>query len=67
MLDFEKAFNKLNHNLIVTRLVDMSVPNWLLKIVIGFLKNRKLLLKYKGAVSKLKNMPGGSPAGMLLG
>ena len=45
----------------------MSVPNWLLKIVIGFLENRKLLLKYKGAFSKMKNMPGGSPAGTLLG
>ena len=67
LLDFEKAFNKLNHNLIITRLADMSVPNWLLKIVIGFLENRKLLLKYKGAFSKMKNMPGGSPAGTLLG
>ena len=67
LLDFEKAFNRLNHNIIITRLAEMSVTNWLLKIIIGFLKNRKLLLKYKGTFSKLKNMPGGGPAGTILG
>ena len=45
----------------------MSVPNWLLKILMGFLKNRKLVVKYNGAYSEMKDMPGGGPAGTILG
>ena len=67
MIDFEKAFNRINHNFIVTMLSDMEVPNWLLKIVIGFLEQRKLQVRYKGAQSKSKEMPGGGPAGTMLG
>ena len=67
MVDFSKAFNKINHNLIISKLADLKVPNWLLKILIGFLKNRKLQVKYKGAKSELKNMPGGGPQGTILG
>ena len=37
LLDFSGAFNRISHNLIITRLAEMSVPNWLLKIIIGFL------------------------------
>ena len=66
-LDFSKAFNRIKHGQILTRLAEMSVPNWLLKILMGFLKNRKLVVKYKGAYSEMKDMPGGGPAGTILG
>ena len=52
LVDFSKAFNRINHNLIITRLADLGVPGWLLKIVIGFLSNRKLQVKFNGAISK---------------
>ena len=45
----------------------MHCPNWLLKIIISFLSNRTLVLHYGGQMSKSKNLPGGSPAGSLLG
>ena len=67
LLDFSGAFNRISHNLIITRLAEMSVPNWLLKIIIGFLKNRKLVVKHRGVFSKMENMPGGGPAGTILG
>ena len=66
-VDFSKAFNRLNHNLLIEKLADMGVPGWLLKIVIGFLTNRHLRVKYKGTQSDLKPMPGGGPAGTVLG
>ena len=34
MVDFSKAFNRQNHNLLITKLSDMGVPAWLLKVVI---------------------------------
>ena len=45
MVDFSKAFNRINHNIIITTLSDMGVPGWLLKIVIGFLSNRELIVR----------------------
>ena len=43
MVDFSKAFKRQNHNLLITKLSDMGVPGWLLKIVMAFLKDRKWL------------------------
>ena len=45
----------------------MGVPGWLLGIVIGFLSERELILKYKGGQSGRKKLPGGSPQGTRLG
>ena len=36
MVDFSKAFNRQNHNILVTKLSDMGVPAWLLKVVMAF-------------------------------
>ena len=67
LIDFSKAFNRINHNLIITTLSEMGVPGWLLKVVMGFLKERELVLKYKGYCSSKKALPGGSPQGTRLG
>ena len=34
LIDFSKAFNRQNHNLLITKLSDLGVPSWLLKLVI---------------------------------
>ena len=67
MVDFEKAFNRQNHNKLLTKLNDLGVPGWLLNIVKGFLENRTLAVKHKGVKSEAKKMPGGGPQGTLLG
>ena len=66
-IDFSKAFNRIDHNLVITKLSDMGVPGWLLNLVCGFLANRNLIVKYRGLTSSSKLMPGGSPQGTLLG
>ena len=66
-IDFSKAFNRQNHNILVTKLSDMGVPGWLLNIVMGFLSERILIVSYKGAVASDKSLPGGGPQGTLLG
>jgi hypothetical protein len=48
MVDFSKAFNRINHNIIITILSEMGVTGWLLRIVIRFLSDRELVLRYKG-------------------
>ena len=66
LVDFSKAFNRQNHNLLITKLSDMGVPGWLLKIVMSFLENRKMLVKYKGKLSSIKSLPGVGPQGTIL-
>ena len=67
MVDLKKAFNRQNHNILITNLSDMGVPGWLLKIVIAFLTDRKITVRYKGRQSSVKSLPGGGPQGTLLG
>ena len=67
MIDFSKAFNRINHNVIITDLHNLEVSSWLLKVVIGFLTGRTLQVRYKGASSGMKSMPGGGPQGTILG
>ena len=45
----------------------MGVPAWLLKVVMGFLTNRRMIVKYGGKQSSTKYLPGGGPQGTLLG
>ena len=66
-IDFSKAFNRQNHNILITKLSDMGVPGWLLNIVMGFLSERLMVVRFKGEKSNLKTLPGGGPQGTLLG
>ena len=66
-IDFSKAFNRINHNAVITILSNMNVPGWLLNIVIGFLTERDMILRFKGHSSRSESLPGGGPQGTLLG
>jgi hypothetical protein len=67
MVDFSKAFNRIDHNILVTKLSDLGVPGWLLKIVMAFLSDRRMIVRYQGKESTSKYVPGGGPQGTLLG
>ena len=67
MVDFSQAFNRINHSVVITILSEMGVPGWLLRIVIGFLTDRELLVRFKGKTSSRKSLPGGGPQGTRLG
>ena len=67
MVDYSKAFNRMDHNTLITILSDMGVPGWLLKLVIAFLSERSMILRYKGACSSRMPLPGGGPQGTILG
>ena len=67
LADWSKAFNKCNHNIIIRILITMNVPMWLIRIIISYLENRKMILRFRGCSSAPKDMPGGTPQGTLLG
>ena len=66
-IDFSKAFNRQNHNILIELLSDLGVPGWLLQIVKGFLENREMEVFFKGEKSGRKKLPGGGPQGTVLG
>ena len=45
----------------------MGVPGWLLRLVVAFLQDRSMKVKYKGKFSSSHPLPGGGPQGSLLG
>ena len=65
-VDFQKAFNRQNHFILIKKLSDLNVPGWLLKIIISFLQDRSMSVRFKGYQSSVKSLPGGSPQGTLL-
>ena len=67
LVDFSKAFNRQDHSILITKLSDMGVPSWLLRLVIAFLTERYMVVRYKGETSGVKPLPGGGPQGALLG
>ena len=67
LVDFSKAFNRQDHNILIEKLCKLGVPGWLLKLVISFLEDRSMRVKYKGTYSSLFSLPGGGPQGTLLG
>ena len=67
-IDIHKGFNKVDHNKIITILAEeMKVPNWLLRIISGYLSSRKLTIRYRKQRSTSRQMPGGTAAGTVLG
>ena len=67
MVDLTKTFNRIDHHDVITSLLEMGVPGWLLKIVAGFLSDRHLIVRMNDKKSSGKDMPGGGPRGTILG
>ena len=65
-VDFSKAFNRMSHNKIVTILSDLNIPTCALRLIISYLTDRSMCIRYHGAVSSDRSMPGGGPQGTLL-
>ena len=65
--DFTKAFDKLDHNILVKKLVDLNVRPWLINWIVSFLENRKQCVKYFGTLSDEKFNHAGVPQGTKLG
>ena len=67
LADWSKAFNKVNHNIIMRILVALKVPQWLLRLILSYLQNRKMILRFRNCSSDPKDLPGGCPQGTLIG
>ena len=66
-VDLSKAFNRVDHALMIQDLYDMHTPAWLLRIVFSYLSDRSMYITFSGAQSSRKMLPGGGPQGTYLG
>ena len=66
-VDLSKAFNRIDHSLVINDLYDMHTPPWLLNILVSYLSDRSMILEYNGQQSRRKLLPGGGPQGAYLG
>ena len=66
-IDMSKAFNRMSHQQVIEDLYAMRVPGWLLLILISYLTDRKMVLKFRNVLSSLRDLPGSSPQGTVLG
>ena len=66
-IDFSKAYNRQNHNILITKLSLLEVPGWLINLVMGYLKDREMVIRLNNETSSSRSLPGGGPQGGLLG
>ena len=66
LVDMEKAFKKVDHNLIIEDLYAMKCPSWLLKIIFSYLSKKTSIVKYKDSIAEPQPLNAGSPEGTVL-
>ena len=67
LIDWSKAFNRMDHNITMQRLIEYEVPEWLLKLIASYLEKRTMQVRFRGNTSAPRSLPGSSPQGTLLG
>ena len=65
-IDFEKAFNRMDHGKCLEALGKLGASEEVVKWTASFLYNRKMSVKIRQARSKPRIVPGGSPQGSIL-
>ena len=67
LVDMSKAFNRVDHNLIIQDLFDMKCPPWLLRIFFSYLSNIILIVQFRDAIASPRALNAGGPQGTALG
>ena len=65
--DFWKAFDLIDHNILLIKLSKYNIPNFLLLWFASYLTNRQQRVRVNSSVSTFKNLKGAMPQGSWLG
>ena len=66
-LDFSKAFDRIDHNIVITKLIDLGVRRSIIPWICSFLSNRRQCVKLGQCVSRWLSTSAGVPQGTKLG
>ena len=67
MIDFSKAFDRIDHNILLNKLSNLDVPPILINWCANFLQDRQLRVKLGEVRSNWKQINAGVPQGAILG
>ncbi|GFS64241.1 RNA-directed DNA polymerase from mobile element jockey [Trichonephila clavipes] len=65
-LDVEKAFDRLWHNGLIFKMINLNYPPYLIHTISDYLHNRTFQVKIQATISKIGHIQAGSPQGSLL-
>ena len=65
--DFMTAFDRTDPTITAAKFIKIGVSPSLVPILISYLSDRKMIVKFRGAQSTPQNLIGGGPQGTLLG
>ena len=66
-LDFSKAFDRNDHNIVIKKLIDLGVRRSIISWICSFLSERRQCVRLGGSVSKWLPVGAGVPQGTKLG
>jgi len=66
-VDFQKAFDRVDHNIVLHKLAQHDVPHFIVKLVFSFLESHQQRVKIKDVFSNWTQLLGGMPQGSWLG
>ena len=67
LLGFSEAFDRINQNILLTKMNDMAIDPTLIEWVRSFLTNRKQRVRVENSTSNYQQVNGGVPQGTALG
>ncbi|GFX52994.1 probable RNA-directed DNA polymerase from transposon X-element [Trichonephila clavipes] len=65
-LDVEKAFDRVWHNGLIFKLIQINLPPYLIKIIYEYLSNRTFQVKINSIHSRIGSIQAGTPQGSIL-
>ena len=66
LVGYSKAFNRMDHSILVTLLSNLNIPTCALRLITSYLSGRSMCVRYKNEVSEVQRVPGGGPQGGLI-
>ena len=66
-LDFSKAFDKVDHNILLMKIANLKIGGKILTWIESFLRRRRQVVKVKNEYSKQEKVVSGVPQGSVLG
>ena len=67
LVDWSSAFDRQDPTKAIQKFYKMGVRSSIIPILVSYLQDRKMTVKFKGSTSSIHSLPGGGPQGSLLG
>ena len=67
LVDWNKAFDRQDPKLGIMSFLENGVRKELIPVLISYFQDRRMLVKWHGQLSSMRNLPGGGPQGATLG